>query len=107
MKVTSADGGFTATADAVDGAAAYVFHVTPVGKTGPSNATIMFYSETPSITVPADTASRNVGDKIYVYAQASPFVGQGADNTAKAEWLNEHNDGTESAWSSGVSVTIA
>lgn len=65
----------------------------------------MFYSETPTINVLADTTSRNVGDKVYVYAQAYETVGQGADDTAKAEWLNENGSG--SAWSSGVGVTIA
>lgn len=79
--------------------------MTPVGKTGPSNATIMFETDGPSLTVDADTASRNVGDKIYVYAQAYSEVPEGADSTAKAEWLNEHGAG--SAWSGGVAVTIA
>ncbi len=89
----------------MDGAKSYVWHVTPVGATGPKNATIMFYTETPELTVPADTSSRNVGDKIYVYAQAYPETGEGADQYAQAEWLNEHGAG--SAWSGGVSVTIA
>ena len=55
--------------------------------------------------MPADASSRVAGDKIYVYAQAYPEVGEGADQYAQAEWLNEHGSG--SAWSSGVSVTIA
>lgn len=90
---------------AVDGAAAYVWHVTPVGKTGPANATIMFYTETPQLDVAADATSRKAGDKVYVYAQAYSETGEGADGTAKAEWLNEHGSG--SAWSTGVGVTIS
>lgn len=102
----SENGGFTATVDAVDGAASYVWHVTPVGKTGPSNATIMFYTETPELTVPADESSRKAGDKIYVYAQAFPVIGEGVDGTAKAAWLNAGN-ALGSEWSTGASVTIA
>lgn len=79
--------------------------MTAPGQSGPSKATIMFYTETPALDVPADETSRVAGDKIYVYAQAYPEVGQGEDGTAKAEWLNEHGYGSE--WSGGVSVTIA
>ena len=65
----------------------------------------MFCTTEPKLAVPADASSRVAGDKIYVYAQAYPEVGEGADQYAQAEWLNEHGSG--SAWSSGVSVTIA
>lgn len=93
--------------DAVDGAKGYVFHVTPVGKSGPSNATIIFGSDKPTITVPADATSRKAGDKIYVYAQAFTIAPEGADAVAKGQYLMAHEDGTQSAWSTGVGVTIA
>lgn len=80
--------------------------MTPVGKTGPSNATIMFYTETPELSVPTDESSRKVGDKIYIYAQAFPVVGEGDDQFAKAAWLNAGN-ALGSEWSTGSSVTIA
>ena len=92
----------------VAGAKSYVLHMTPVGKTGQSSASIMFYSETPEFNIPADTTSRNVGDKVYVYMQAYPEVGQGSDGTAKAAWLNDTaNKVKGSDWTTGVGVTIA
>lgn len=65
----------------------------------------MFATTTPELTIPADASSRKAGDKVYLYVQAYPEAGQGADQYAQAEWLNEHGSG--SAWSAGVGVTIA
>lgn len=66
-----------------------------------------FYSATPSLTIQADATSRVAGDKIYGYVQAVKQAPQGDNAVEQADWLNLNNDGTQSAWSGGVSVTIA
>lgn len=100
-------GNITASVDAVGGADGYAWHVTPVGKTGPANATIIFGTAEPSITIPADATSRKAGDKVYVYAQAFKITPEGDDAVAKGQFLMAHEDGTQSEWSAGVGVTIA
>lgn len=93
--------------DAVEGAAGYVWHVTQPGQSGPAKATIIFGSAEPTIAIPGDESSRKAGDKIYVYAQAFKIAPEGADAVTKGQYLMAHEDGTQSEWSSGVSVIIA
>lgn len=66
----------------------------------------MGYSEQPTFTLTAkDVPAHQSGDKIYFYLQASPIVGEGADDVAKAEFVNTAQV-TNSDWSKVASVTF-
>lgn len=64
----------------------------------------MGYSEQNSWTLTADDVPVLVeGDKIYIYIQTFTEKGVGADDIAKAAYLNENKLG--SAWSKAVILT--
>lgn len=66
----------------------------------------MGYTTGTEWTLPADKVpAHKAGDKIMFNVMAYPIEGQGADDVAKAEYLNTA-EVTGSEWSRGSSVTF-
>lgn len=79
---------------------AYVTHYGDANKTIESDLKYMGYSETTSWTLKAaDVPTLTTGDTINLHVQAFDRVGQGADDIAKAAYLNGNASITGSAWS--------
>ncbi|MFS7400681.1 fibronectin type III domain-containing protein [Carnobacterium maltaromaticum] len=102
--ILKGDGSISVSWDAVVGAKSYVTHYAEANQSDPHQAVFMGYSEQNSWTLSADDVPALVeGDKIYIYIQTFTEKGVGADDIAKAAYLNENKLG--SAWSKAVILT--
>lgn len=87
----------------VSGAKSYVIHYGNANVTDAKQLTFMGYTETNSFTLPAsDVPANTPGDKLTFAVQTFAKTGEGADNIAKAEYLNTKASG--SAWGNLTAV---
>lgn len=102
----NADGSVSLNWNAVTGAKSYVVHYGDANKVG-KDETFMGYSVAPTWTLAADKVPAHVaGDKMTFNVMSYPAVGVGADDIAKAAYLNNAQV-TGSDWADDSVVTFA